>query len=129
MIEVSRIEENIKTLGEEFVNKIYVEDEIVYSEKKNVHKYQSYAVRFAAKEAIFKAISKKLDNKYEVSFKDAWVVNSEAGRPEVAFSQKVEEIFAKKGYLIESMDISLSHLSEYAIASFSMVLTKKEEKI
>ena len=60
IIEIERIKENIENLGEKFLNKIYTKQEIQYCESKKVQKYQSYAARFAVKEAAFKAISFKL---------------------------------------------------------------------
>ena len=57
IIEISRIKESIDNLGENFIHKIFTEDEIAYCESKKRQKYQHYAARFAAKEAMFKAIS------------------------------------------------------------------------
>ena len=58
IIEISRIKESIETQKEKFLNKIYTEKEIEYCESKKNQKYQHYAARFSAKEALFKAISK-----------------------------------------------------------------------
>lgn len=127
IIEVGRIKESIEELGKEFLEKIYADQEIVYCEKRKVQKYQSYAARFAAKEAIFKAISKKLDNKYEVSFKDAYILNDKFGRPYVEFSGKLKRIFETKEEKVVSMDISLSHIKETAVANFNLILLKKED--
>ena len=57
IIEVSRIEDSISKFGNSFLNRVFTEKEIEYCESKKVQKFQSYAGRFAAKEAIFKAIS------------------------------------------------------------------------
>ena len=56
IIEIQRIKESIENLGENFINKIYTKNEISYWESKKKMKYQHYAERFAAKEAIFKEI-------------------------------------------------------------------------
>ena len=56
IIEVARIEKLIKEKGDKFLNKIYTQREIDYCESKGPNKYQHYAGRFAAKEAITKAI-------------------------------------------------------------------------
>ena len=69
IIEITRIRESIEELGDRFLNKIYTENEIQYCESKKRQKYQHYAARFAAKEAIFKAISKELENKYDIEWK------------------------------------------------------------
>lgn len=109
IIEVSRIKESIEKLGEKFLNKIYTQKEIEYCLSKNNMKYQHFAARFAAKEAIFKAISSLIKNKYEITWKDVEVLNDENGRPYVHFLNNI--------YNIEQIDISISHLKEYAIAT------------
>lgn len=128
IIEVERIKENVETLGSMFLEKIYTEEEIKYSEARKVQKYQSYAARFAAKEAVFKAVSCLLRDKYEVSFKDAWIVNRQSGKPCVEFSSKLKEKIENSGFKIQSIDISLSHLKENAIANVCILIEKKEEK-
>ncbi len=110
IIEINRIKKTIEENEEEFKNKIYTKEEIKYCESKNNVKYQHYAVRFAAKEAIFKAISNSLKDKFSVSWKDAEIINDENGRPHVHFiNKKIENL--------ESIEISMSHCKEYAVAS------------
>ena len=115
IIEVNRIKESIENLGDKFLNKIYTSSEIEYCNSKNNMKYQHFAVRFAAKEAIFKAMSNLLKDKYEITWTDVEIINDEKGRPVVHF--------LKEGYDIEQIDISLSHLKEYAIAN-CVIITK-----
>ena len=54
IIEINRIKDSIESLGDSFKNKIYTEEEIKYCETRKNAKYQHYAGRFAAKEAIKK---------------------------------------------------------------------------
>ena len=110
IIEISRIKESIENTNGEFINKIYTKSEIQYCESKNKQKYQHYAVRFAAKEAVFKAISNLLEDKYSISWKDIEVLNTEQGRPFV----NINLINNKE---ISNIDISLSHCKEYAVAN------------
>lgn len=114
IIEISRIKENIEKIGESFINRIYTENEIKYCESKKNQKYQHYAVRFAAKEAVFKAISEFLDNKYSISWKDIEILNNSQGKPNV----KLE---GKQFNSLESIDLSLSHCKEYATANVVIV--------
>ena len=73
-------------------------------------KYQHYAVRFAAKEAVFKAISEKLQNKYDIDWKQIEILNETNGRPKVSFvGIKIPEL--------KQCDISLSHCKTYAVAN------------
>ncbi len=113
IIEVCRIKESIERKGDNFLNKIYTEKEIEYCNSKNNMKYQHFAARFAAKEAIFKAISNTLKDKYEITWKDVEILNDENGRPYVHF--------LNNDYNIKQIDISISHLEEYAVANCIIV--------
>lgn len=116
IIEVGRIEKAIKEHSNEteniFLNKIYTRKEIEYCESRGRVKYQHFAARFAAKEAIFKAISSLLKDKYEISWQNAEILNNENGKPEVIFKNISKELEEK----IIHIDISLSHIKEYAMA-------------
>ncbi len=76
IIEIDRIKEAIENNGK-FITEIYTKREIKYCEEKNKVKYQHYAARFAAKEAIFKAISNKLKNKFDMTWNDVEILNDE----------------------------------------------------
>ena len=116
IIEIERVKESIENLGEKFLERVYTKKEIEYCESKKRQKYQHYAARFAAKEALFKAISWKLEDKYEICWKDIEVLNNKQGRPEL----KVIGVDLKN---IENIDISISHCKSYAVANV-VVLAK-----
>ena len=116
IIEISRVKESIESLGERFINRVFTEKEIEYCESKKNQKYQHYAARFAAKEAVFKALSWKLEDKYAICWKDIEVVDDKQGRPSL-------NIIGMNLNYIENIDISLSHCKEYAVANVT-VLTK-----
>lgn len=118
IIEVKRIEDSIKQHGEGFLTRVFTEKEIEYCESKKANKFQSYAARFAAKEAVFKAISGAVSNKYEVNWQDIEILNDEAGRPYVNFSNKLQKLGLKN----ENIDVSLSHIKEQAIASAVLIV-------
>lgn len=107
VIEINRIKESIETLNGRFLDRVYTKKEQAYCESKNAQKYQHYAVRFAAKEATFKAISVMLEDKYSISWQDIEIMNDEKGRPSVEV----------KGIQNVDIDISLSHCKEYATAN------------
>lgn len=75
IIEIDRIKKIIDEDNERFINEVYNEKEIEYCNARNKVKYQHYAARFAAKEAIFKAISNRLENKFELTWKDVEILN------------------------------------------------------
>lgn len=115
IIEINRIQESIEKLGDNFKERIYTKKEIEFCESKKRAKYQHYAGRFAAKESIFKAISELLNDKYEISWKDAEILNDGNGKPRVILNNKnVQE-------KLQSIDISISHCKEYAIANTIVV--------
>lgn len=114
IIEISRIKDSIESLGDAFLNKVFTKREIDYCEAKKNAKYQHYAARFAVKEAVYKALSQELNNKYDCSWRDIETLNDENGRP------KVEVLFLKNKK-VENVDVSISHCKEYAIANVTVL--------
>ena len=110
IIEVDRVRTSIENVGEKFLKKVFTDNEIRYCESKKTQKYQHYAGRFAAKEAVYKAISRQLEDKYSVCWKDIEVENDSQGRPSV----NLFNVDMKK---IENIDISISHCKSYATAN------------
>lgn len=110
IIEIDRIKESIETLGEKFVSKVFTEKEIQYCESKKAQKYQHYAARFAAKEAVFKAISESLSDKFALGWCDYEILNDKTGKPVV----KIAKIDLAS---IENIDLSISHCKKYAVAT------------
>ena len=120
IIEVSRIQESIDEMGEKFTDKIFTKKEIEYCDNKKIARYQHYAARFAAKEATFKAISTLLKDKYSISWKNVQTVNDENGKPNLEFVSLSKEV-EKELNKIVSVDVSLTHLKEYAVASVTIL--------
>lgn len=114
IIEIYRIKESIEKLGEAFLNRVFTENEIKYCESKKKQKYQHYAARFAAKEAAFKALSWKIDDKYSISWKDFEVENNKQGRPTL----KIVGVNLKD---VEDIDVSVSHCKDYAVANVTVL--------
>ena len=115
IIEIERIKKAILEHGENFLEEIYTKKEIEYCNSKNNAKYQHFAARFAAKEAIFKAISSLVENKNKLSWKNAEIINDKNGKPNIKLI----------GINIEnsSIDISISHCKEYAVAMCTLIKT------
>lgn len=111
IIEIDRIEEAIKHGGKEFVRRTFTDEEISYCEKET-NKYQHYAVRIAAKEAVFKAIGTGWQN--GVKWTDIEVKNDELGKPVMRLKGKVKLIADKLG--VKNAIVTLSHCEAYAIA-------------
>lgn len=113
IVEVERIQDSIEKFGDRFLKRIFTEQEIEYCESKNLQKFQSYAGRFAAKEAVFKAISCWLESKYEIKWKDIEIANDKNGRPYVKWNGSMKQL-ENNGLTI---DVSISHIKETAVAT------------
>lgn len=109
IIEIDRIKQSIEETEGKFCDKVFTEKEIEYCESKKKQKYQHYAARFAAKEAVLKAISQLLNSKFDIEWKEIEVLNDNDGRPYINL--------LKKDILIDEIDISISHCKTYAVAS------------
>ena len=124
IIEVNRIQKAMQ--DENFKTRDFTDAEIEYCEKFGDKKYEHYAARFAGKEAIFKAVSPELTSKYDIAWKNIEIQRTEDGRPVVSIIGDAE---GKLANLIEKMkeeslviDVSLSHLESYAIATATVAI-------
>ena len=107
LIEIERIEKLLTRYGDKFLKRIFTDIEIEYSSKKKDK--GSYAARFAAKEAVFKATGLGLGK--GMTWRDVEVVNDLRGKPEVKLYGKTAELLAEK-----KIHISLSHSKDSSIA-------------
>ncbi len=105
---VTRIQGVIQEYGENFLKRIYSNQEIQYCEQFGTTKFLHYAARFAAKEAFIKAINNDLQG---AKLNEISVVNSHTGKPELIFSENINEKY--KSY---KFHLSLSHTEENALA-------------
>lgn len=112
IIKISRVKDSIERVGETFLKRVYTDEEIEYCESRRMCKYQSYAARFAAKEAIYKAISPDISSGSE--WKDAEVCKLDNGKPYLKLHGCLEKIALEKN--IKNIELSLSHDDDYAIA-------------
>ena len=112
IIEVARIEKLIKEKGDKFLNRIYTKNEIDYCESKGLNKYQHYAGRFAAKEAVFKVLNGETDSGNLLIFKNIEILNKNDGAPYVNILDDI-----KVDCFDTNVDISISHIKKYATAT------------
>ena len=120
IIEVDRVKDAIQnTKG--FRERVYTELEIEYAENKGeIVKYEHYAGRFAAKEAVYKAMSKIDSN---ITWTQIEILNdsNNKGRPFV-------NIYDKQGNVrkdVNKIDVSISHIKEFAIANAVVSIDNK----
>jgi len=111
LVKIERIEKIIKRWGDNFIFRIFTPLEREYCEKKKGNKYQSYAGRFAAKEALLKSLGLGLRG---VNWKEIEIENNELGQPIIETSGKLKNIASVKG--VSKYFITISHTKDYAIA-------------
>jgi holo-[acyl-carrier protein] synthase len=109
--EVPRIRESVERFGDRFLRRIFTDGEIRYCERK-VTRYQSYAARFAAKEAGMKALGTGWSR--GIRWRDIEVVRVKGQRPTLQFHGEAAAIAAKLG--TKNIALSLTHTSEQALA-------------
>ena len=112
IVEIVRIKEAIENGGRPFLVRIFTDREIEYCESKNGMKYQSYAARFAAKEAVAKAFGTGMSGVY---FSEIEVVSSQnTGKPSIELHGRALELY--RTMCASSLSVSLSHSDNYATA-------------
>lgn len=116
LVKISRIEKNISRFGDKLSKKILGDKELELLAKRQ-NKSLFLAGRFAAKEAIIKALGKYLTKKPDWS--ELEILNSQSGEPEVCFSSNISS--QTSGAFCH---ISITHEKEYAAAV--AVITESE---
>ncbi|WP_138203516.1 holo-ACP synthase [Haloimpatiens lingqiaonensis] len=109
IVEISRIE-RILNNNSLFLYKIFNEEEIVYLKNRNL-RYEYVAGRFAAKEAVAKALGTGFTG---FSFKDIIIKSDDLGKPMVELKNPAKQIAEQHGKY--KMHLSISHSRENAIA-------------
>ncbi|MBQ2035464.1 MAG: holo-ACP synthase [Peptococcaceae bacterium] len=110
LIEIVRIQRAIEK-NPHFMERVYTANEIAYCQrKKNV--WQSFAARFAAKEAVSKALGTGIG---PVGLMEIEILNAENGQPKVVLHGKALQLAADRN--IQRVHISLSHSEAYAMAT------------
>lgn len=114
LAEVKRIQAALEDprIGERFRARVFTADEIAYCEKKQRGKYESYAGRFAAKEAVMKALGRGWGAK--VRWLDIEVVRARSGKPDIALHDKTARLAADLG--IRRWALSITHSKEHGLA-------------
>ncbi|MBA2494504.1 MAG: holo-ACP synthase [Acidobacteria bacterium] len=111
IIEVYRIRETLARTPR-FVERVFTQAERAYCEKKGMASAQSYAARFAAKEACLKAL--KTGWRGKITWHDIEIVSGENGVPSLKFHGEAIKILENFGANV--VHLSMSHTTEHAIA-------------
>ncbi|OGU80484.1 MAG: holo-[acyl-carrier-protein] synthase, partial [Stygiobacter sp. RIFOXYA12_FULL_38_9] len=106
---------SVEKFGELFLNKIFTQTELDYSLSKN-NMYQHLAARFAAKEAIAKAIATGWSEGFK--WKDIEIYNEKSGLPRVRLFGKLKKFLEDD----KELKITMSH-SEHYVTCFAILYT------
>jgi holo-[acyl-carrier protein] synthase len=111
LIETKRVQESMDRFGDRFLERIFTAGEIAYCKRKK-NAAESFAARFAAKEAGAKALGTGISR--GVTWKEFEVRREPSGRPALHFSGRAAELAAGIG--VKKVQLSLTHSRELAMA-------------
>lgn len=101
IIKIDKIKEAIEKWNDGFLDRVFNEEEIKKISKGKMY-FQRLAARFAAKEAVIKAISKE----FPLALKDIRILNRSNGAPYCEFKKDIGvDVF-----------LSITHVEDYAVA-------------
>lgn len=107
--EVSRLKKAIEKWGDDFTKRVFTKNELENAKTRGSI-YQHLAGRFAAKEAIFKALGNN-----RLTWQDVEILNDKDGKPHCKILNKKAEN--------SNILVSISHVKNYAVAN--AVITQK----
>ncbi len=121
IIEVERIRAALENrINGKFSARVFTAEEVKYCESKSAAKYQSYAARFAGKEAVSKAFGTGIGE--NALFNEIEILNDETGKPYVKLYGRAAKHYEQIGG--NGISITLSHCKEYAVA-YVLITVKK----
>ena len=123
LVDFPRIEQMIERHGQRFVDRVFTAAEQAYA-RRHRNMVETYAGRFAAKEAVLKLVGTGWRGK--IAWTDIEVTNNSAGQPAVTLSGEVKEIAERMK--ITRISISITHTANFAIASAVALAQSNENK-
>ena len=114
IVSVSRMRLAIERQGKRFLDRIFTKAEQAYCDTKR-NKYENYAARFAAKEAVIKA---KKGGSGRYAFRDIEVVRGLRGAPTIELNSRARK---KLGISPTArFELTMAHEREFAVAAVVM---------
>jgi holo-[acyl-carrier protein] synthase len=115
IIEIERIAQSIARFGSRFLTRIFTSEEIAYCQRKK-NDAESFAARFAAKEAGAKALGTGIQ--HGVAWQEIEVRRLPGQRPTLHFTGRAAEIAALLG--VRHISLSLTHSTTVAMAAVQL---------
>lgn len=119
IVEIRRLARVSKKWGGAFLKKVYTKRELAYARSRRFPE-QHLAARFAAKEAIFKALG-EVERDF-VGWKNIEILNDAYGKPVVHWHGDAEMVRKKRN--LKGALVSLSHTDHYAVATAMLVFNE-----
>jgi len=119
LIDIRRVEKTINKFGNRFINRIFTKGEIIRSDNRN-KRIESYAKRFAAKEACSKALGTGFRS--GVYWRDIEVVNEKTGKPVLKLTGGAHKRLKKLIPHNSTYNISLSITDDYPWAQANVII-------
>lgn len=113
ILKIDRIKsllESDDTASQSFINKVYTASELAEAVRRENSVYY-YATRFAAKEAVFKALGINGD---DIRLCEIEILSDENGRPYVNLHDNALRLAGERG--VRAVEISISYETDYAVA-------------
>lgn len=110
LVKVARMERALRQKG--FKEQVFTPDEIAYCERKGAHSSESYAARFAAKEALGKAMGTGI-HRSELQDVET-LVDEHTGCPSLHLMGKLRAAALLRN--VEQVHVSISHTADTAVA-------------
>jgi len=111
LCEIPRIEKIYQKHGQQFLQKLFNEDELNLIIENSQIIITSLAARFAAKEAFYKALPPELQNQF--FWKDISILKDTRGKPYIIVQPPKDMIIRKNNW---NLYLSLTHEKKYAQA-------------
>ena len=122
IVEIRRISKIYEKFGINFLIKVLTKQELKIIPTQKKRRIDFVSGRFAAKEAIAKALGTGFRN--GLSFKKISVINDIYGKPEIILERNINELLKKKTRDFNIL-VSISHEKKYCIASVTIIGEKK----
>ena len=119
IINIKRMEKSIKKNGDNFINKVFSKNEILYCKKKK-NPFPFYAKRFAAKEALSKALGTGI--RKGIKFKNIEITKDNFGKPSIEL-KGTTAAFLKKKIKTKKYSIHLSLSDDIPWAQATVIIS------
>ncbi len=112
VIECPRLKKMLDHHGDRLLQRVFTPHEQAYCQQ-HKERMQHLAGRFAAKEAVLKALGTGMRG--QMKWTDVQIANNDLGKPEIVLSGESAAVAARMG--VTRVLISISHTREHAVAS------------